>query len=477
MRLRSLIPAIIACWIASPVLHANPGPGLRSWARFEDRGSLATVRAIVASDVPGDAALSTLTVDDGMLMVSGTLGLDHGSRWSTLGAEFAPAAVEAGSDLKEASVLRIRLASAVARPLRVRIKGGDSAIGAAGCYPIVVQMVAAVPADYMIPLSAFHSPAWCGSRMTSIEQTLRSVQRVEVTANDEPAGAVRFRVGRMDFLADDWLEPDRNWHLAWSDDFEGTRGQPATRAGWQADEVSERGVALDGVGDLRLGSDSGNAAGAARVAIRSSPSRSILYGRTEIRLQVPEGANGERPASVRIALQTPSPDNGAIVLLESDAGAQGFTAGLDGPGPRATAFRMRVRVSSPLKGHFATITCDRERDRIRWLVDGILVQEIGLGDLPATVRAALEQAPLALDISVDAAHDPSVPVGDASLLIDSVRVWQRETLPGTVATLLQASAPRRRVATAAQATPASAAASSKRVVCEFSARYQLMLCY
>jgi hypothetical protein len=481
MRLRTLIPAIAFCLIASPALWAKPGLSFGSWARFDDRAGLAGVRAIVASDVPGDAALSALSSEDGMLLVTGRLGLEHDSRWATLGAEIGPAAVEAGADLTGASVLRIRLASAVARPLRVRIKGGDSVIGDAGCYPIVVQMVGTVPADYMIPLAAFHSPGWCGARKTPIEQTLRSVQRVEVTANDEPAGSVRFRVGRIDFLADDWLEPERNWHLAWSDDFEGARGLPATRAGWQTDEGPAGGFALDGLGYLRLHQDSSRSAASARIAIRSSPGRAILYGRTEVRLRVPEATDDERPASIRIALQASSADAGAIVLLERNAEADGFVAGLDGPGAHATAFRMRVRVPSPMKGHFVTIACDRERDRIRWLVDGILVQEISRGDVPASAWSALEAAPLALGISIDDGR--SAGARDEALLVDSVHSWQREEAPATAVAAApqsvapQSAAPRRRVASAGQATTASTAPSSRRVVCEFSARYQLMLCY
>jgi hypothetical protein len=199
------------------------------WVGFDDPSSLAAAHAIVASEVPGDAVISSLSVDDGMLVVNGTLGLDNGSRWSTLGAEIASASVEGGPDLSAANVLRIRLASALARPLRVRIKGGDRGIGNAGCYPVVMQMVAMAPADYVIPLSAFHSPGWCGTKAVSIEQTLRSVERVEVTANDGPAGTVSFSVGRIDFLTDGRSEVDRKWHLTSSDEFKEERVRSSQR--------------------------------------------------------------------------------------------------------------------------------------------------------------------------------------------------------------------------------------------------------
>jgi hypothetical protein len=207
MRRHPFLPTLVACLVAAPALLAKPVFSSAPWARFEDAASLAGARPIVASDIAGQATLSSFTVEDAMLVIKGTLDLDNGSRWSTLGAEIAPADVDAGADMQGASVLRIRLAAAVARPLRVRIKGSDSAIGNTGCYPVVVQMVTPVPADYVIPLAAFRAPGWCGARAPSIEQVLGAVQRVEVTANDAPVGAVAFSVGKIDFLGGDWNVP------------------------------------------------------------------------------------------------------------------------------------------------------------------------------------------------------------------------------------------------------------------------------
>jgi len=201
-----LLLALAAGLAASPALPANPARGGDAWVRFDDASSPASARPIVASEVPGDATLDALSVDDGMLRVDGELGLARGSRWATLGAEIAPDGIEAGADLSGAAVLRIRLASAVARPLRVRIKGSDREIGNAGCYPVVVQMVTPAAADYALPLSAFRAPGWCGSNAPTIARTLHAVQRVEVTANDEPEGPVSFSVGRIEFAADDVKE-------------------------------------------------------------------------------------------------------------------------------------------------------------------------------------------------------------------------------------------------------------------------------
>lgn len=211
MRRPSTLALATGCVIASAAQAAGTAADVLPWARFDDRVSLATAQAIVASEVAGDATLSSLGLDgDGLLVVNGRLGLDNGSRWSTLGVEIAPAVVGPDADLTHADVLRIRLASATARPLRVRIKGGDRAIANAGCYPVVVQMVTPAAADYAIPLSAFRSPGWCGTKAVTIEQTLRSVERVEVTANDAPDGPVIFSVGRIDFVAEGRSEPDKS---------------------------------------------------------------------------------------------------------------------------------------------------------------------------------------------------------------------------------------------------------------------------
>src|SRR4051812_13092188 len=113
MRRHPLVLALVAGLAASSALLANPARGGAAWVRFDDASSVASARPIVASDVPGDATLAALSVDDGMLRVDGELGLARGSRWATLGAEIAPDGIEAGADLSGAAVLRIRLASAV----------------------------------------------------------------------------------------------------------------------------------------------------------------------------------------------------------------------------------------------------------------------------------------------------------------------------------------------------------------------------
>jgi hypothetical protein len=476
---RPVASLLAACALALAAGPARPQSGRDGWARFDGASALAAVHAIVASEAPGDASVSPPAVDDGLLQVQGTFGLAGGSRWATLGAEIAPTGADAGADLRGASVLRIRLAAADARLLRVRIKGGDRDVASAGCYPVVLEQVAGAPADYVIPLSAFRSPAWCGAKAVSIERTLQAVERVEVTANDGPAGPVRFSVGRIDFLADDWDEPDGGWRLAWREDFDGERDHAPAAAAWQADGAAARELALDGAGHLRLRPRAGAPAGGGRVSIRSAPDRLVAPGRLELRLRLPPAPTHGRPTSVRVALQPPTPGAAALVLLEGGAGT-GLAAGVDVPGPQESTTRLRSPVAAPLDGHFVTLACEREPGRVRWRVDGAVVKEVLREDLPPAAWSALDGAALALEIAVEGGGEDAADARP-ELLVDRVRFWQREAAPAPAAPAASRGAPRPATAAAAHrrsagTAPAPAAATS-RVVCEHSARYGLTLCH
>jgi hypothetical protein len=237
-----------------------------AWVRFDDASAVTAAHAIAAAEVPGDASISPLSVEDGRLTVRGLFALDNGSRWATLGAEIAPTGPEAGADMSASSVLRIRLASADPRPLRVRIKGGDREVGNAGCYPVVVQMVTAAAADYVIPLSAFRSPGWCGAKAVSIEQTLHSVQRVEVTANDGPAGRVSFSVGPIDFLAGERQEADGALRLTQGDAPAPLAAPPAARGAARTSTTASAAAS----------SQRRRVAGAAAPASSQAPSRRVV---------------------------------------------------------------------------------------------------------------------------------------------------------------------------------------------------------
>ena len=265
-RRHPLALASLACTIALAGGPARAEPAFEAWARFDDASALTAARAIAASELPGDASMSALAVDGGRLAVRGMFSLDNGSRWATLGAEIAPTGEEGRGDMSASGALRIRLASSEPRPLRVRIKGGDREIGSAGCYPVVVQMVTAAAADYVIPLSAFHSPGWCGPKAVSIEQTLHSVQRVEVTANDGPAGQVSFSVGPIDFVARERPEADGAQRLTQGDARAPLAAVPASPGSARASTTAAAAAS----------SQRRRVAGAAAPASSQAPSRRVV---------------------------------------------------------------------------------------------------------------------------------------------------------------------------------------------------------
>lgn len=491
MSRRALLAASLATLAATSAPCAEPGPDNGAWARFEDPAGAAAARAIVASDLPGDASIGSLAVDAGLLVVTGRLGDEHGSRWTTLGTEIAPPSGRGAADLRGATALRIQLASAVPRLLRVRLKGGDPQIASTGCYPVMIQQVTPTLIDYTIPLSAFTTPGWCGANAATVEQTLPAVERLEVTANDGPVGVVDFRIGHIDFLAETApdpatpAEPDGRWRLAWGDDFDGAPGAPASPSHWLPDgDVSQ-----DGRGHVALRPRP-------RAGLRATPGNALQSGRVEVRLRLPAaGADGVAPG-MRLALQGLAPDAGAIVMLESDPRGRGLATGVDGPGAAAHAQRLRTPLAAPLDAGFHTIACEWDAGRIRWFIDGTLAQESRRDELPATAWAGIDRHPLALAVSVDepadrratAASDPR-----AALVLDEVRLWQRDDAAASAAPVLAgnraatpaspvtvataAATARRRLAAPPQQAAAAASTPSKHVVCEHSARYELMLCY
>lgn len=173
------------------------------WADFvppATTSSGATVNPIALSEKPGDARLESLSVTDGLLQVTGRLGDASGSRWLTLGMDVAADAAVHPVNASAARHLRIRLAAAVPQVLRIRLKGPDRRIQAAGCYPVMMQRVTTVPLDYVIPLDAFSAEGYCGEQGATVAQTLAALTYVEVTVNEPSPRPHVLRVGRIELV-------------------------------------------------------------------------------------------------------------------------------------------------------------------------------------------------------------------------------------------------------------------------------------
>lgn len=134
------------------------------------------------------------------IQVEGKVSQSNGSQWATLGVEVVGEPGRRPVDLSRYQSIGIRLASAVPRVLRVRLKGPDMATLNAGCYPVVMQRVGPQATHYVIPLSAFGPEAYCGPKGASAAQTLPAVTAVEITVNEPSPEPVEFSVGRIEFM-------------------------------------------------------------------------------------------------------------------------------------------------------------------------------------------------------------------------------------------------------------------------------------
>jgi hypothetical protein len=193
------LPAFALAFVHA--VHAAPDKPLL-WADFKPplQSHLgAPVQQLAMSERSGDASIAAVRVADAVVQVEGRLSTANSSQWATLGIEVGGDARGVPVDLSAYEHLRIRLASATPRVLRIRLKGTDLRIQNAGCYPVMMQRVGPQLTDYVIPLSAFGPESFCGERGASIGQTLPAVARVEVTANEPSNEPVRFQVGRVEF--------------------------------------------------------------------------------------------------------------------------------------------------------------------------------------------------------------------------------------------------------------------------------------
>jgi hypothetical protein len=199
--MRRVPGAALLCTIPFVVAAAETRPLL--WADFKEplQSHLgAPVQPIAMSERSGDAVAGSLRVVDSAVLVEGHLSQANASQWATLGIEVGGETRGLPVDLSAYESIRIRLASSTPRVLRIRLKGMDALMLNAGCYPVMMQRVGTQPTDYVIPLSAFGPQTFCGERGASVQQTLPAVARVEVTANEPSSEAVRFQVGRVEFI-------------------------------------------------------------------------------------------------------------------------------------------------------------------------------------------------------------------------------------------------------------------------------------
>jgi beta-glucanase (GH16 family) len=513
------------------------------WADFKEplqTHSGAPVLPLALSERPGDAVANSLKVIDSAVVVGGRVSHANGSQWATLGIEVGGDARGAPVNLSGQENIRIRLSASTPRVLRIRLKGQDLSILNSGCYPVMMQNVSTQATDYVIPLSAFGPEPYCGERGATVQQTLPAVTKVEITANEPAAEPVRFAVGRVEFLgalaaaarpAPAATAPrvarDARWALAWSDEFAAPSGRGIDASKWaavRAPQPSTAGVRAlyadsakeashDGEGHLVLRARELTDAAPrcpngpcthASARLHAKAPGAMLYGRMEVRFKAPRTAGLSTTLTLLGAplADLPWPDAGEIVLYEDHGQPANATLGLHGPGLDDNTQRTRIppiATDASAEG-FHVAAVEWEPSSIRWFIDDVPVKTLPRSELTDRTATAFEPWPflLHMGLSVGADGAGAVPErlpDDAQLLVDHVRLYQRNDLLAASRVRMASWQAQQRTAVvtaSAKSTVNEAAKDSSRrravadtpasqpvrqVTCERNPRYGLMMCY
>lgn len=414
----------VACGMVAAAATAATSPSPRVWADFVAGGLTPggpRVASIALAEMPGDVQVGPLSFGDRMVKVTGRIANTSGSQWVTLGLEVASDAAARPQDLSAYQTLRIRLASNAPRDLRIRLKGPDLELQAAGCYPVVFQRVAA--AEVLdIPLAGFSPEAYCGERGASVSSTLKAMVAVEVTANEPDASPVWVGVGRVEFVPAPDPQPglaagaavgagapaDAAPELLWADEFNAAAGATPDEALWlRATPGAPLAAAThDGRGQLIVQPP---------LALQQRDESAFLYGRVEVRARLPQGGGA------RLALRAAPPagaargEEGQITLVEAAEGR--LQIGASAPGLTASQWLPAEVGAGPLNEGWHDFAVTWDPQQIQWLVDGQVVKTLPMRELAERSRAAFGRWPFV--VRIEAGRGGGVP-----LLLDHLRVHQ-----------------------------------------------------
>ncbi|KQV95197.1 hypothetical protein ASC87_25425 [Rhizobacter sp. Root1221] len=198
----ALAPTAVAPTPAAATPAPAPSaPAAKPFATFTNAATTVqggTFDGFDYAEKAGDAGLLAVTPAAGAVRVTGFIGTAKGSTWAGIGltVQGAPSGAQ---DLSRYTAVRVSLASASAKTLRVRLVGTDAATLASGCYPVFMQAVTPQLRDYDIPMAAFAPEGHCGSNARTTAATLPAVVAIEVA--DPTVAAQRrdvdFQVGAI----------------------------------------------------------------------------------------------------------------------------------------------------------------------------------------------------------------------------------------------------------------------------------------
>jgi hypothetical protein len=184
-------PASLSTGLQSPLDFA-------AFSGIEQTAQGGPIVRVAYAEVAGDASLSSVSAENGELLVNGRISLKSNSRWAGVGVLIgAPsAAIDAGGF----KALRVRLSAASGvEKLRIRLTGSDDEAMQSGCYPIAVQAVTPQMTEYEIEFSRFAPERFCGARGVPLTVTVSRLSGIEVVDAASPVRerAVQFSIGKI----------------------------------------------------------------------------------------------------------------------------------------------------------------------------------------------------------------------------------------------------------------------------------------
>jgi hypothetical protein len=191
------IPGLLTLCLASSALFAAEPLKLADFASETKTAQGGSINDVVYSEKKDDAKLDAKRVADGLLVVSGQVGLGKASQWAGVGVGADVGEAGKTIDASPYQSVTLKLAAKTTKRLRLRIFGPDQATQMNGCYPVKYQDVTPTPTEYTIPLSAFAPEGYCGGNGRNVAKTLPTLAGFEVVDTVMSRDATEFSIGEI----------------------------------------------------------------------------------------------------------------------------------------------------------------------------------------------------------------------------------------------------------------------------------------
>jgi beta-glucanase (GH16 family) len=445
------------CGLLLSIVCLSVGHAATVWADFstpQDTSDDPPAHLVAIPNSFNDVTAEPLELRPGMVIVKGTLKPTKGVNWGTLGVDISPMKRGISGNLKGMDAVAIQLASKQASTLRIRLLSSNISDEQASCHPTLLVQTTPQMKEVLVPLEAFESPGACASRAFKVNEVMKNLGSVQVTAVEFNEQPIEFSVGRVTFQntlqsQEITATQDRTWRLMWADEFNAPENVLADPARWQyaigdkgnfgGEQQYYRNLARDGAHDgkgamvltPRPNDDPQLVCGSAPCAYTSArlnltPPNAQFYGRIEARIKLPDG----RGMNASMALlgapigNVAWPNAGEVEMFRVNGNA--YTTGYYHQG---LDFGDIANHDLADPQGFHVVSFEWSPQSLVWMVDGVEVHAKAVNIVATEFRELLDTQPFTFAIGV--AVDTDVPANAAKsspFIIDYVRMYQRSDL-------------------------------------------------